>query len=108
MDLEKLMVDTLQIPMVKAFQPLTPPCVTCYAASDETALFGDGKEAEMIETFQVDIWDRNENVVKILAKKLKRRLIADEHAVSDVSYLYDNNGKVWHASLTFTVISEEE
>lgn len=108
MDLEKRIVDTLQIPMVRAFCPIIPPCVTCYVAGNDSALFGDGQETEGTETYQVDIWDKNEDTVRDLAKKLKRMLVSCEYAVSDLSYMYDNNGKLWRASLMFTTIDEEE
>lgn len=109
MDLKKIIEDSLNIPALEAFRPVIPPCATYYTVVDENGLFGDGQEEEGIESYQVDIWDRNSDSVKQMARTLKASLVSPGIGASIpyVSYLYDNNGKMWRATLTFSCVREE-
>ena len=109
MDVRQIIEASLNVPVIEPFSPLLPPCVTLNAVSDGAGLAGDGIETEGIEEYQVDVWDRDKDSAKAMAKKLKTDLMAaDSHlTIPNIAYSYDNNGKVWRATLTFSVIGEE-
>ena len=48
-DIEKVIKDTLNIPVIELFEPVLPPCATWYPLSDGTGLQGDGKETEEVD-----------------------------------------------------------
>lgn len=108
-DIKKLIEDTLSIPVIELFDPILPPCATWYTTMDATGLAGDGEETEGIESYQVDLWNRNQNDVRRQGRRLKKALtetgIAD--SVPEITYTYDNNGKLWRAMLTFSRIGKE-
>lgn len=108
MDLKKIIEDTLDISVIEAFYPVIPPCATYYLATDENGISGDGQEEEGIENYQIDIWDRRRDFVVKGAKKLKSELAAHGVTIPNISYSYDNNGKIWRATLTFSCIREEQ
>ena len=107
MDLKKIIEDTLSIPALEAFRPVNPPCATYYPVADENGLSGDGSETEEVERYQVDIWNRDRETVKKMAKSLKSSLILSGSSIPYISYSYDNNGKMWRATLTFSQVREE-
>lgn len=104
-DIEKMIRDTLGIPVIELFEPVLPPCATWYPLSDETGLEGDGKEAEEVSEYQIDLWDRDRERVRENGRRLKRVISQLETAaIPDLSYFYDNNGKMWRAMLTFSEV----
>lgn len=107
MELKKIIEDTLNIPVIEAFYPVIHPCATYYLATDENGISGDGKEEEGIENYQIDIFDKSRGFVVKGAKKLKSELSSHGSSVPNISYLYDNNGKTWRATLTFSCVREE-
>lgn len=107
MDLKKIIEETLNIPVLEPFRPVIPPCSTYYPISDESGLVGDGDEIEEIERYQVDIWNRERESIKQMAKLLKSALVSSGGSIPHISYYYDNNGKVWRATMTFSYVGEE-
>lgn len=107
MDLKKIIEDTLSIPALEAFRPVNPPCATYYPVADENGLSGDGSETEEVERYQVDIWNWERESIKQMAKLLKSALVSSGGSIPHISYYYDNNGKVWRATMTFSYVGEE-
>lgn len=109
MDIKKIIQENLNIPVIQLFEPILPPCATFYPINDSTGLAGDGKETETLESFQVDIWDRDRGTLKSRGRKLKAAIMMEENptTIPEVTYSYDNNGKMWRAMLTFSVLREE-
>lgn len=107
MDLKKNIEETLNIPVLEPFLPVIPPCSTYYPISGESGLVGDGDETEEIERYQVDIWNRDRETVKKMAKSLKSALILSGSSIPYISYSYDNNGKIWRATMTCSYVGEE-
>lgn len=107
MDLKKIIEDSLNIPALEAFRPVIPPCCTYYPISDDSGLVGDGEETEEIERYQVDIWNWERESIKQMAKSLKSVLVSSGCSIPHISYSYDNNGKVWRATMTFSYVGEE-
>lgn len=109
MDIRRIIEASLNVPVIEPFSPLLPPCVTFNAVGEGAGLAGDGTETEEIEEYQVDVWDRDKDSVKAMAKQLNSDLMAaDSHlTIPNIAYLYDNNGRVWRATLTFIVVGEE-
>lgn len=107
-DIEKMIKDTLNIPVIELFEPVLPPCATWYPLSNGTGLQGDGKETEEVDEYQIDLWDRDRDRVRKHGRKLKGAISQMETAtIPDLSYFYDNNGKMWRAMLTFSVLGKE-
>ena len=107
MDLKKIIEETLNIPVLEPFRPVIPPCSTYYPISDESGLVGDGDETEEIERYQVDIWNWERESIKKMAKSLKSVLVSSGCSIPHISYSYDNNGKMWRATITFSQVREE-
>lgn len=107
MDIRKIIEETLNIPVLEPFRPVIPPCSTYYPISDESGLVGDGDETEEIERYQVDIWNLERESIKQMAKSLKSVLVSSGGSIPHISYSYDNNGKMWRATLTFSKVREE-
>ena len=107
MDIKKIIEETLKIPVLESFRPVIPPCCTYYPISDDSGLVGDGEETEEIERYQVDIWNRDRETVKKMAKSLKSSLILSGSSIPYISYSYDNNGKIWRATMTCSHVGEE-
>ncbi len=105
-DLKKCIQESLNIPVIELFEPVIPPCVTYYLLDVESALAGDGKEKETGGRYQVDVWDKSRNSLESRAKKLKKDLTDGGIAATLplLSFLYDNNGKVWRATITFSCL----
>ena len=107
-DIKKTIETVLNIPVVELFEPILPPCATWYPVSDRSGLEGDVKETEEISDYQIDLWDRDRNRVRVKGKKLKEALLSHEDvSIPELSYLYDTNGKMWRAMLTFSVAGKE-
>lgn len=108
-DIANLIKTTLKIPVIELFEPILPPCATWYPIVDTTGLAGDGKETEGIEGYQIDVWDRDKKEILVYGRMLKEALKANDENVSipELSYIYDTNGKMWHAMLTFYAIRKE-
>lgn len=109
MDIKRVIQDSLKIPVIRLFEPIAPPCATYYPVNDTTALAGDGKEEETSESYQIDIWDRDREEVKTKGRRLKASLMmaGEPITVPDITYQYDNNGKMWRATLAFSTLREE-
>lgn len=107
--MKELIENVLKIPVIDSFNPVLPPCATYYLATEESGLTGDKNETETIETYQIDIWDRNREEIKGRARKLKSELISLIYSatIPDISFSYDNNGKTWRATLIFSMVREE-
>ena len=108
-DIKKIILDSLRIPVIDLFDPILPPCATWYPTNENAGLNGDGKEEERLESYQIDVWDRDREMVRTRGRKLKAELMMMGEAMSipDLSYQYDNNGKIWRATLTFSLIGKE-
>ncbi len=108
-DIKKMITEALHIPVINLFDPILPPCATWYPINEITGLTGDGKEEEILESYQIDVWDRERDTVKTRGRKLKAELMMSEEPISipDLSYQFDNNGKIWRATLTFSLIGKE-
>lgn len=107
-DIKKIIETVLNIPVMELFEPILPPCATWYPVSDRTGLEGDGRQTEEVSDYQIDLWDRDRNRVRTKGKKLKEALLAyDEVSIPTLSYLYDTNGKMWRAMLTFSAVGKE-
>lgn len=109
MEVKEIIKISLNVPVIELFEPILPPCATCYSVRDSTGLSGDGDETEIIETYQIDIWDRRRQFVQSSARKLKLALKTAElqMTIPEISYTYDNNGKIWRATLTVSMIGKE-
>ena len=99
----------LKIPVLEHFEPVLPPCATFYQVSDLTGLAGDGEETEGMESWQAEIWCRKSGEAERYAGLLKRELRSrlPSATVPQISYTYDNYGKVWRASVAFQNVREE-
>lgn len=107
-DIKETIKVALQIPVIELFEPILPPCATWYLVSDHSGLEGDGKETEEISDYQIDLWDRDRSRVRARARKLKEALaLYNGASIPELSYLYDTNGKMWRAMLTFSVVGKE-
>jgi hypothetical protein len=107
-DIKETIKAALQIPVIELFEPILPPCATWYPVLDRSGLEGDGRQTEEISDYQIDLWDRDRNRVRARARELKEALtLYDGVSIPELSYLYDTNGKMWRAMLTFSVIGKE-
>lgn len=107
-DIEKVIKDTLNIPVIELFEPVLPPCATWYPLSDGTGLQGDGKETEEVDEYQIDLWDRDRERVRENGRKLKEAILSNpDVSIPELSYFYDVNGKMWRAMLTFSEVRKE-
>lgn len=108
-DIKGIIDSTLKIPVIELFEPILPPCATWYLFDESVGLSGDGKEEETLENYQIDIWERNRDMLKIRGRRLKTELMLSGVPISipDLSYQYDSNGKIWRAILKFSELRKE-
>ena len=108
MDVETLIKTTLDIPVIDLSEPLLYPCATWYKSTEETELSGSGKETEASDTYEIDIWCQERDVLISYATLLKQAISLNEYCtIPDLTITFDTNGKVWRANLNFKHVKED-
>lgn len=108
MSIKEIIESTLAIPVVEGIDVLLPDkCATVFFYNLGNGLAGDGKEAESVESVQVDLHyrDTTEAAIRAAATTLRTALQANlTCSIPAVSYEYNSGNRFWRATLDFETL----
>lgn len=108
MDVEALIKSTLDIPVIDLSEPLLYPCATWYKSMEDTELSGNGKETEASDTYEIDVWCQERELLVSYASLLKQAIASTDYCtIPDKTITFDTNGKVWRANFNFKHVKED-
>ena len=108
MDLEEILKDGLNIPVIQPFHPIITPCFTWQMQMSSAGLAGNGRATENTDLYQVDIWSISRKEAISITERAGSLIQSKcETTIPTISYGYDTNGKVWRGTINFYHIKEE-